>query len=195
MQPISEQRKTLQGMFKRFFSTASKANRAIADGVYAEIVAMARQPWLYSRWNAPDTPLGRFEMLSLAMFLFLHRIKGQGAAANALGQELADAFFLDVDHSLRELGIADMGVPKRMKKLTRMFYGRVASYEAAIDAGNVGELAAALARNVRPDTPEWPEAAELAAYMMRARTSLAQQPLEALLAGRLTFPAAAENEQ
>jgi len=179
-------------MLKRFFSTADKANRAIADAVYAEIVAMARQPALYSSWNVPDTPLGRYEMLSLAIFLFFHRIKGQGASADALGQELADTFFLDVDHSLRELGIADMGVPKRMKKLTRMFYGRVTSYEAAIDAGDVGELAGALARNVRPDVQAWPEAVDLARYVMAVSASFAKQPLDALLAGKLTVPGAGE---
>lgn len=180
-------------MFKRLFSTASKANRLIADALYAEIVAMARQPAFYSDWDVPDTPLGRYEMLSLAMFLFLHRIKGQGAAADSLGQELTDAFFLDVDHSLRELGIGDMGVPKRMKKLARMFYGRVNSYEAAIDGADRDQLAAALARNVRPDAEDWPQAMNLADYAMAASASLADQPLAALLAGQITFPVAGEN--
>lgn len=179
-------------MFKRLFSTAKQANRAIADRLYAEIVAMARQQVFYSRWNVPDTPLGRYEMLSLSMFLFFHRIKGKGQAADALGQELADAFFLDVDHSLRELGIGDMGVPKRMKKLARMFYGRVNSYEAAIDAKDAGKLAEALSRNVQPETTNWPEAADLANYAMAVSDSLASQPLESLLSGQLSYPLAEE---
>lgn len=153
---------------------------------------MARQPAFYSDWDVPDTPLGRYEMLSLAMFLFLHRIKGQGRAADSLGQELADAFFLDVDHSLRELGIGDMGVPKRMKKLARMFYGRVNSYEAAIDAADEVQLAAALARNVRPDIGSWPQAGSLATYAMAVSAALAAQPTDALLAGKIVFPVAGE---
>lgn len=177
-------------MFKQFFSQARKNNRAIADTIYEQIVAAARQPTPYSDWNVPDTPLGRFEMLSLHLFLFLHRIKGEGSAADALGQELADAFFLDVDHSLRELGIGDMGIPKRMKTLSRMFYGRTTSYGRAIDAGDIDELAAALLRNVRPDQTDWPEAQHLAAYALQASRSLAAQDLGTLLSGTVTFPAA-----
>jgi cytochrome b pre-mRNA-processing protein 3 len=177
-------------MFKQFFSQARKNNRAIADTVYGQIVAAARQQTPYSDWNVPDTPLGRFEMLSLHLFLFLHRIKGEGEAADALGQELADAFFLDVDHSLRELGIGDMGIPKRMKTLSRMFYGRATSYGRAIDAGDADELAAALARNVRPDQAEWPEALSLAQYALESHRSLAAEDLNTLLAGKVEFPPA-----
>ena len=177
-------------MFKQFFSQARKNNRAIADTVYEQIVAAARQPKPYSDWNVPDTPLGRFEMLGLHLFLFLHRIKGEGSAADALGQELADAFFLDVDHSLRELGIGDMGIPKRMKTLSRMFYGRTTSYGHAIDADDAGELAAALARNVQPDQAEWPEAGNLAAYAFEVHRGLAAQDLAGLLAGKVEFAAA-----
>lgn len=177
-------------MFKQFFSQARKNNRAIADTIYEQIVAAARQPTPYSDWNVPDTPLGRFEMLSLHLFLFLHRIKGEGSAADALGQELADAFFLDVDHSLRELGIGDMGIPKRMKTLSRMFYGRATSYGRAIDAGDADELSAALARNVRPDQAEWPESRDLAEYALEANRDLATQDLATLLSGRVQFPTA-----
>lgn len=82
----------------------------------------------YAQFQVPDTPLGRYEMLSLHIFLALHRMRGENRALADLAQEIADEFFKDVDHSLRELGIGDQGVPKRMKKLARMFYGRVAAY-------------------------------------------------------------------
>lgn len=179
-------------MFKRLFNTEKRANRAIADTLYAQIVAMARQPVLYSDWEVPDTPLGRFEMVSLAIFLFLHRIKGQGTAADALGQELTDTFFLDVDHSLRELGIGDMGVPKRMKKLARMYFGRTVSYEAAINADNVDDLAEALRRNVNPERTGWPQSRQLARYAIDVSRQLAAMPLDELLAGRWAFLQAEE---
>jgi len=175
-------------MFKRLLGR--DPNWAIADALYEQIVAAARQEAFYSAWNVPDTPLGRYEMLSLHLFLFLHRIKGEGKAADALGQELIDAFILDVDHSLRELGIGDMGIPKRMKTLARMFYGRAGSYGEAIDAGDLPALAAALHRNIRPDAAEWPRANDLAAYAMAANAALAAQPLPTLLAGTTEFPRA-----
>ena len=178
-------------MFKQFFNPARRQNRAIADAVYARIVAAARQPVPYSDWLVPDTPLGRFEMVGLHTYLFLHRIRGEGEAADALGQELADTFFQDVDHSLRELGIGDMGIPKRMKTLSRMFYGRTKSYDHALDARDLEALTAAVSRNVRPETADWPQAKQLAAYVLATSDDLAAQPLDRLLSGEVHFPPAA----
>ncbi|QPC87378.1 ubiquinol-cytochrome C chaperone [Mesorhizobium sp. NBSH29] len=181
-------------MFQRLFGRKRHANRAITDAVYGAIVAAARQPLFYSAWNVPDTPLGRFEMLSLHMFLFMRRMRGENdAASRELAQVLTDEFFSDVEQSLRELGIGDMGVPKRMKKLARMFYGRTGAYADALDAGDQSQLAAALMRNVRPDEQAWPQAADLAAYMAGAEPMLASQPADAILAGTLEFPDATKS--
>jgi cytochrome b pre-mRNA-processing protein 3 len=177
-------------MFQRLFGRERNANRAISDALYATIVAAARQPPFYSDWNVPDTPLGRFEMLSLHMFLFQHRLRGESGASRELAQILIDAFFADVDHSLRELGIGDLGIPKRMKKLARMFYGRTAAYADALERADREALAAALMRNVRPDAAAWPEAAELAAYVVEADAMLARQPSEGIRAGSLAYPVA-----
>ncbi|WP_256750788.1 ubiquinol-cytochrome C chaperone family protein [Mesorhizobium sp. Mes31] len=177
-------------MFQRLFGRERHANRAITEALYAQIVAAARQTVFYSHWNVPDTPLGRFEMLSLHMFLFQHRLRGEGAAAQEVAQVLIDEFFLDVDHSLRELGIGDVGVPKRMKKLAKMFYGRTAAYDDALERNDHDGLTAALARNVRPDAGAWPEAPRLALYVTDAARHLGAQPTESILSGTVTFPAA-----
>ncbi|TIW61208.1 MAG: ubiquinol-cytochrome C chaperone, partial [Mesorhizobium sp.] len=160
-------------MFQRLFGRERHANRAITEALYAQIVAAARQTVFYSDWNVPDTPLGRFEMLSLHMFLFQHRLRGENGAATEVAQVLIDEFFLDVEHSLRELGISDVGVPKRMKKLAKMFYGRTAAYDDALDRDDRDALAAALARNILPEAADWPQAPLLAAYVAGAARHLA----------------------
>lgn len=177
-------------MFKRLFGRERNANRAIAAALYETIVAAARQEHFYSHWQVPDVPLGRFEMLSLHMFLFQRRMRAEGPARD-IAQELIDDFFQDVDHSLRELGIGDLGVPKRMKKLAKMYFGRTAAYSDALDRGDRDALAAALTRNVRPDSGEWLEARLLADYVIAADTLLAGQSEEAICAGSLTYPSAA----
>lgn len=177
-------------MFQRLFGRERHANRAITEALYAQIVAAARQTIFYSDWNVPDTPLGRFEMLSLHMFLFQHRLRGESGAASELAQVLIDEFFLDVEHSLRELGIGDVGVPKRMKKLAKMFYGRTAAYDDALERDDREALAAALARNVRPDAGAWPQAPLLAAYVADASRQLAAQPAESIVSGTVVFPLA-----
>lgn len=167
-----------------------RSNAAVIDRIYGEIVAAARQPAFYADMGVPDTPLGRFEMLSLHVFLLFRRARGgENAALDEVVQEVTDEFFKDVDHSLRELGIGDMGVPKRMKKLARMFYGRCNSYGEALDNGDIPALEAALTRNIRPDIGEggWPGAAPLAAYVNAACAALRDQQDAALLEGRVAF--------
>lgn len=175
-------------MFRRLFARESRADRATANALYAEIVAAARQPGFYSQMEVDDTPLGRFEMISLHIFLVLRRLKQGGATAAPVAQVLVDEFFLDVDHSLRELGIGDLGVPKRMKKLARMFYGRTASYGEALDARDRDRLAAALARNVRPGVEGWSGALALADHALAVDDALRERPLEAILTAGLGLP-------
>lgn len=181
-------------MLNKLFGRARSSHRAAVDAIYERIVAAARQTAFYAEWNVPDTPLGRYEMVSLHVFLFLHRLQPEGQSAREVAQEVTDEFFRDVEHSLRELGIGDMGVPKRMKKLARMFYGRAGSYGTAIDAGDAGELAAALKRNIMPAAPEWPSAAALADYVLAANRKLAGTPTSDILAGGVDFPEAGAEE-
>lgn len=182
-------------MLSRLLPFGRSRNQTIADRIYEQIVASARQPVFFSDWGVPDTPLGRYEALSLHMFLFLHRARGAAGPLERLAQHVTDEFFRDVDHSLRELGIGDLGVPKRIKKLARMFYGRARSYGEALDDDDRPALAAALARNVRPEAQDWPGAAALADYAFIARDALAAQDEAALLGGSIRYPDAAEAER
>jgi cytochrome b pre-mRNA-processing protein 3 len=117
-----------------------------------------------------------------------------GVEGREAAQDITDEFFRDVEHSLRELGIGDQGVPRRMKKLARMFYGRAMAYGAALDAGDVAALADALARNVWPDADHAGHAEALAAHVMAAWKELGSQPLADILSGRVRFIAPAAGE-
>jgi cytochrome b pre-mRNA-processing protein 3 len=176
-------------MFQRLFGREKSQNRQIVDALYEKIVAAARQEVFFSAWGVPDIALGRFEMISLHMFLFQHRLRRETGVAREIAQEIIDDFFTEVDHSLRELGIGDAGVPKRMRKLARMFYGRTVSYGAALEAGDINELEVALARNIRPDVAAWPYAADLASYVVAAYEALGRQRVEDICAGSIEFPA------
>ena len=180
-------------MFRRLFGRSRLSTFPIVDRLYGQIVAAARQPTLYSHWSVPDTPLGRFEMIGLHLFLVLHRAKGEEGPLKEVCQDLTDEFFRDVEHSIRELGIGDLGVPKRMKMFSRMFYGRTLAYDEALGRRDQAALEAALARNVRPDDPAWPGAAGLASYVRAAADALAARPASDLLDSGAAFPPAAES--
>ena len=173
-------------LFKR-----KKANQALVERQYAELTGAARSEVFYETMGVPDTVMGRFEIISLHLFLYLRRTGTAGEAAKGLAQDLVDAFFEDVDHSIRELGIGDMGVPKRMKKLAKMFYGRVSSYSQALDAGDRQALAEALRRNIHPESGEdAPSMQALADWTLATARSLEDVSDETLAAGGLEFSAA-----
>ena len=159
---------------------------APARVVHAEIIAQARHPAFYLAGGVPDSIDGRFEMATLHSFLVLRRLRGAGDSAKGLSQALVDAFFADMDASLREMGAGDLGVGKRVKGLAAAFYGRLAAYEAA--AGE-HDLAEALRRNLFGTVA--PSPAQLAAmvrYIGAAKAALSCQPYEEIAAARLAFP-------
>jgi cytochrome b pre-mRNA-processing protein 3 len=124
----------------------SPAHDAAMNG-YRSIVAQSRQPRFYAEWGVPDTVTGRFDMISLHLALVLRRLKS-AADAKDYGQALVDLFFRDMDHSLREMGVTDLGVPPRVKKMGNLFYGLVEVLGEALDDGDTGAVEAVLVKNV-----------------------------------------------
>lgn len=163
-------------------------NQAIVNRQYAALTAASREPVFFLDFNVPDTVMGRFEMLAVVMILFFRRTANSPLSGQQLAQEIVDAFFQDLDHSIRELGIGDVGVPKRMKKFAGMFYGRLESYAAAIDADDAAGLARALARNIHPAAPDAQDMHALASYMLDAEKTLAGVPEDTIAAGAMTMP-------
>ena len=168
-----------------------KQNQRLVERQYETITRAARRPVFYMDMDVPDTVMGRFEMISVHLVLYLRASNAAGEIAARIAQELVDAFFEDIDHSIRELGVGDTSVPKRMKRLGRMFYGRAKSYEDAIAVGDTDALAQALGRNIHPmaEDASRPGMRALAHYMMQANEELAQVPRSAFEAGTVDFPA------
>ena len=163
-------------------------NRAIVDRQYAALTSAARIPFFYSDLDVPDTVMGRFEMLSIVMILFFRRTAKSEASGQELAQEIVDAFFQDIDHSIRELGIGDQGVPKRMKRLAGMFYGRLETYAAALEAGDTEKLADALRRNIYPETADAPAMLGLAGWMIATEAALAGVSEDEISRGQAVLP-------
>jgi cytochrome b pre-mRNA-processing protein 3 len=161
-------------------------NRRIVEKQYATLTKAARHAYLYEVLDVPDTVMGRFEMVSAILILYFRRTRKSGTSGQEIAQEIVDAFFEDVDHSIRELGVGDVGVPKRMKKFAGMFYGRLESYAAALDAGDRAGLAAALKRNIHPEAGEGaPAMTGLADYLFAAERAMADVGEEEIEVGAL----------
>lgn len=156
---------------------------------YGTLTSLAREQDFFLNYNVPDTVLGRFEILSVVLILYFRRTGRADEATKAIAQELVEAFFEDLDHAFRELGIGDSGVPKRMKKFAQMFYGRAESYGQALDAGDTDALATALKRNIHPESNDAELTMQpLALYMFKAEAALAAQPDNELAKGEARLP-------
>jgi cytochrome b pre-mRNA-processing protein 3 len=143
--------------------------------------------------GVPDTLDGRFEVLSLHVFLLLNRLKGESPEAAAFAQALFDTFFADMDRSLREMGAGDLGVGRRVKAMAQGFYGRVAAYETGLSAGD-GELFQALQRNLYGTISSVDPLflAAIARYVRRQQTALRRESVRDLLRGEVKFLPAAQ---
>jgi cytochrome b pre-mRNA-processing protein 3 len=135
----------------------------------------------------PDTVSGRFEMVLLHTVLVLRRLQEGGPAEAAIGQTVFDLFCTDMDRSLRELGIGDIGVPKRMRQVGEAFYGRAQVYNDCIARGDEAALAAALRRNVLKDA-KGEAALPLARYALAAAAALGAMAAPASAGVPLPFP-------
>ena len=149
--------------------------------LYGTIVAQARLPAFYQIYGVPDTVDGRLEMIMLHTVLFLRRLESAAAPIRALGQGLFDRFCRDMDDSMREMGVGDLAVPRKMRRIGEAFYGRQAAYRVALEAPGDEPLAAALDRNVFADGSEPGPALRLAVYVREAVRRLAGDPGEVIL--------------
>jgi cytochrome b pre-mRNA-processing protein 3 len=162
---------------------AKSPARGAAERLYAAAAAQARAPALYARMGAPDTVEGRFELLTLHVILLIDRLKDGPPEAAAVRQKLFDVYVSNLDGALREMGVGDLAVGKRMRKLGEAFYGRARACEGAFSAlPDTRALDQALARTVFDAAPG-AEPAVLADYVRRCRESLAAGDIQAVIAG------------
>jgi len=187
-----DERGTAQGVAVRWMKlprlfkqspTESAANR-----LYARAIEQARQPAFYLISGVPDTPDGRFDMIALHVGLLLRRLRQDHQLTADFAQALFDLMFSDMDQNLREMGIGDIGVGKRIKAMAQAFYGRLAVYEAGLKNADDGELVAALGRNLyRNATPQEDQIAGVVAYMRREAAALDTCPLEQVMTAEFRF--------
>ncbi|MBK1662357.1 ubiquinol-cytochrome C chaperone family protein, partial [Paracraurococcus ruber] len=117
--------------------------------LYGAAVAAARDPWFYGALGVPDRLDGRFDLIGLHVALLIQRIRTDPDPRGApLAQAVFDAMFADMDINLREMGVSDLTVGKRVRNMWEAFHGRAQAYEAAIAAADRDAMAAALQRNV-----------------------------------------------
>lgn len=161
------------------FLKAEKTNRpdpALVQDLYGGVSKLARAPVFYTRFGVPDTTDGRYDLLCLSLSLYLFRIQTD---APDLAQALFDLTFKDTERGLREAGVGDLGIPKHMKKMLQVFYGRAALYYDALEQGDSAALAAVLQKNLYNGATEF--AAPMAEWVRIAWDYMRSVPMDEIL--------------
>lgn len=171
----------LLGLFSR------KRHERAGFALYTAAVHAARNPFYYTELHVPDTMDGRFDMIGLYTFLLIDRLHREQETGKELAQAVFDAMFLDMDHTLRELGVGDITVGRKNKAMWEALNGRRQAYEAAVSTGDVEALTEAVGRNVWRGAPPGGAATRLARLMLEQYRHLNGQRLDALVAGRVDF--------
>jgi cytochrome b pre-mRNA-processing protein 3 len=169
--------------FSRFRKQPRAPSRCTIEAIYGMIVAQAREPLFYQALGVPDTVDGRFDMVLLHLWMVLRQTKP--GPDDALQQALFDHFCSDMDANLREMGVGDLTVPKRMQAFGEAFYGRSAAYDRA-HAEGLEPLAQALDKNIY-NGRDIESARRLAAYTADAIATLGGGD-EATMTAALRFP-------
>jgi cytochrome b pre-mRNA-processing protein 3 len=149
-----------------------------ADLLLQRVTGAGRNPALFGEGRAPDTLDGRFELISLYAGLALQRLR-QSPEAEPLAQAFVDALFKQLDAGLREEGVGDLAVPKRVHKLAGVFYARLEAYSRALEAHDVAALREALVRNLLGTTSSFAET--LAARVCDLAAAQTDLPWQALM--------------
>lgn len=173
--------------FARWFKPSPEVDQA--NKLYISLVDQARQPVFYDDLGIPDSLDGRFEMILIHLFLLTHRLQDAGTPdMHELAQRVTEIFFNDMDRSLREIGVGDMSVGKKVKAMANAYNGRLTVY--ADTMADHAALCEALRRNAYGTaTPDDTQVARLANYMHEAEHRLHAQSLPHITSGQMQWPA------
>lgn len=165
----------LQNLFR------PRARERLGLPLYELAVRQARDPRFYTDFGVADRIDARFELYTLHVLLLVMRLRDEGPRGAEAGQDLFDTYVSALDHALRELGVGDISVGKKMRKLGEALYGRMTAYEGPMRDGDAAALAAGLARNVF-ETDDVTAGRVLAAYALASRARMAAQAFDAVVA-------------
>ncbi len=158
----------------------SRPRERLGQTLYEAAVRQARDPAFYARLGVADRIDARFELYTLHVLLLVMRLRGEGERGAEAGQDLFNIYVSALDHALRELGVGDVSVGKKMRKLGEALYGRMTAYQPPLRDGDAARLAAGLARNVY-ESEDAAAGVALAAYALASRARLAAQAFDAVV--------------
>ncbi len=116
------------------------------EHLYFTCVERARSPWFYQHAYVPDEIAGRFELVSLHVALLVHEVERRGFAG--YGHGITEVMYKDFDRSLREFGVGDLSVGKKVRGMAEAFFGRAKAYGEILEQDDSRKWDDVLRRNL-----------------------------------------------
>jgi cytochrome b pre-mRNA-processing protein 3 len=156
----------------RLLGTAPDPRESVRP-LWHRVIELARDPAYYTDCGVADSVAGRFDMITAIISAVMVRVEASDMRAESA--LLAELFVEDMDGQLREFGVNDVVVGKRIGKLMSVLGGRLGAYRSALNAGDLEKLTGAVERNVTfaEGTDEAASAAQVAERLMKLSQRLA----------------------
>lgn len=168
-------------LLKKLFGN-SAADQARIRPLWHKVVELARDPEWYAKGGIADTVPGRFDAITLVLALVMLRMEADEALRGPSAR-LTELFVDDMDGQLRQSGVGDLVMGKRMSKLMSVLGGRLDALRSALGESEDAALIAAIERNVT--LIEGADPAAIAAMLRALAARLAALDADALLEGRI----------
>lgn len=162
-----------------------QADKVAVSGLYAAILKRARNPDIFGDSGFTDTIDGRTGALAIYSSLVTTHLSAISQSGRALSSRLTDRIFDDIDASLRETGVGDASIARKVRTIGERFVGLgIAVNEAFLTSDPKASICEVLSRNELTGSSG---TANVAADIIEARSILDAQSNDELLSGVLDW--------
>ena len=170
----------MTSLFDRVFPKPAR-RRKVVERLYSAIMEKARHPALFAQGFLPDTMDGRFHAVTLYACLIFPKLQACGEEGRAISERLYTRLFDSFDAALRETGVGDASIARKIRKMGEHFFGIGQALSEALDESQPSEAVAAVL--IRNGITEEEAASEVAAQLVSANASVIAAGEETLLSG------------
>lgn len=162
----------------------------VAHTLFSKVIEQSRIPFFYTNYDVEDTLDGRFDLMALHMSLLIYKLDQSEDVPKVpeLKRMLQEAMFDNLDLTMREVGVGDLGVGKKVKVMAEAFYGRIKVYQEIIDKDSRQAMQEAIKRNLYRDREVDNEVVKkIVEYYFQQWDNVNQQRLSDVMKGELKF--------
>lgn len=172
------------------FLLGNKNLKNVAYKLFSKIIKQSRISEFYSEFEIEDSLDGRFDLMAVHMIILLDKLDyhNENKKPARLKRILQEIMFDNLDLTLREIGVGDLGVGKKIKVMAEAFYGRMKVYQVAFEKGDTDAISEALLRNLyRGRTLDKGILSNMSAYVQQQHEKIGNQSISEIMSGKVEF--------